>query len=77
MEQNLLRAMIADEFSWRVMLAKLPNDDAVSRFAISEAKSAREWITSASTAEGSFLWCCDYYDMEPSAVRRAVIERNK
>jgi hypothetical protein len=64
---------IAKEFRWRVLLAKLPNDAAIARFAIGEAKLARQWVVSNSEAPGSFLWCCDLYDLDAAAVRSALI----
>ena len=68
------RSDLAKDFAWLVLLAKLKTKDAVSRFAISEWERAKKWVASDSEVPGSFCWCCDQYDLEPDAVRRAIKE---
>jgi len=72
-----MRDKLAENFAWLVLLAKLKTKDAVTRFAISEWQRAIAWVASSAETPGSFLWCCDQYDLEPDAVRRAIKEGKK
>lgn len=63
-------------FQARVMLAKTTEEEAIAN-AIIERTLVLDWIKSNSRAEKSFLWFCDYFDFEPSAVRRAIQEKRK
>jgi hypothetical protein len=69
------RDKLAEDFAWLCLLAKLQTPEEVQRFALSEWERAKGWIASNSYAPGSFLWCCDQYELEPDAVRRAIKER--
>lgn len=70
------RETLAAIFASRVSLAKKTEDEAVNDARL-EWKKTQAWIKSSSQKEGSFLWFADEFDMEPSAVRRAIEERRK
>lgn len=61
-------------FEARVRLAKQSREDAI-KFAGEEWDRTQLWLKSESQREGSFLWFCDYFDLEPSAVKRAIREK--
>lgn len=69
---SVLRAV----FAARVQLAKETEEEAVDKcrkdWAITQL-----WVKSQSEKEGSFNWFCDEFDLDPSAVRRAIQERRK
>lgn len=67
---------LAAVFASRVALAKKTEDEAVAEIRTERLK-AIQWAESKSQAQFSFLWCCDFFDMEPSAVRRAIREKRK
>ena len=69
---DLNREELARDFAWLVLLAKLPSQEAAQRFAVKEWRRAKAWVAADTEAQGSFLWCCDVYDLEPDAVRRAI-----
>lgn len=61
-------------FAARVQLAKKSEDEAVGDAKV-EWERTQRWVNSASHKDGSFLWFCEEFDLEPSAVRRAIKER--
>lgn len=70
------REVLAAVFASRVTLAKKTEEQAAED-AIKEWKATQAWVTSRSTAEQSFLWYCDEFELDASAVRRAIQERRK
>lgn len=70
------REILASIFASRVSLAKKTEDEAAEE-ARTEHRKALAWVKSPATREKSFLWFCDEFDVEPSAVRRAIQERRK
>lgn len=64
---NVLRGV----FAARVQLAKMPAQEAIKQ-AYSEWYSAQRWVASTSKKEGSFNWFCQEFDLDESAVRRAI-----
>ncbi len=69
---DVLRAVFAS----RVNLAKRTEDEAAAD-ARKEHQAAVKWVASPAQKEGSFLWMCDEFDLEYTAVRRAIQERRK
>ena len=69
---SVLRAVFAS----RVQLAKLPMHEAIQQ-AQAEWHRTQLWWRSNSTKEGSFVWFCDSFDLDVSAVRRAIRENKK
>lgn len=63
-------------FASRCQLAKMTEEEAAAG-AIAELHATQAWVKSNSRQEKSFLWFCDEFDLEPSAVRRAIQERRK
>jgi hypothetical protein len=61
-------------FRSRVMLAKKTEDEAAEE-AREEHRRTIKWIASSAVRKGSFLWLCDEFDLEPSAVRRGIQEK--
>lgn len=61
-------------FAARVSLAKKTEDEAAAEARV-EHQRCLAWIASNSQKEKSFLWFCDSYDLDPSAVRRAIQEK--
>lgn len=78
MSLNRDHEVLSAIFAARVALAKRTLED-VQATAIAEAelewRLTQKWVASSSTAEGSFLDFCDEFDLDPSAVRRAIKER--
>ena len=70
------REIQAAVFASRVALCKKTEAEVVAD-ALAEWKKALAWLAAKKTQEGSFLWFCDTFDLEASAVRRAVQERRK
>ena len=70
------RETLAAIFASRVTLAKKTPAEAASE-AITEHGKTAEWVKSNSKKEGSFLWMCDEFELEPSAVRREIEKRRK
>ena len=68
--------VLAATFAARVRLAKEPLEDMLVK-AQAEWERTQKWVVSESKKPGSFLWFCDEFDLEPSAVRRAIRERAK
>jgi hypothetical protein len=71
-DANVLRAV----FAARVSLAKLTKAEAVTH-AKDEWEKTQRWVASASSKEGSFVWFCQEFDLDESAVLRAIRERRK
>lgn len=71
-DMDVLRAVFAS----RVATAKLTVAEAIQQ-AEGEWQQNIKWVASKSEAKGSFLWYCDVFDLEPSAVRRAIKEKVK
>ncbi len=71
-DANVLRAV----FAARVSLAKLTKTEAVAH-AEDEWEKTQRWVESASCREGTFNWFCQEFDLDESAVRRAIRERRK
>lgn len=61
-------------FASRVQLAKRTEEEAGDD-ARAEWRRCQAWVKSSSAKEKSFLWFCDSFDLEPSAVRRAIEEK--
>lgn len=68
------REVLASIFASRVSLAKKTEDQAAADARVEHQKTAK-WIASPSKVNGSFLWFCDEFDLDPGAVRKAVAER--
>lgn len=69
---SVLRAV----FAARVQLAKETEEEAVAKCR-KDWVHAQAWVKSQSQQEGSFIWFCDEFDLDASAVRRAIQERRK
>lgn len=69
-DKQVLRAVFAS----RVALAKLTAHEAILQ-AEAEWQKTQLWAASNSQREGSFLWFCDEFELDASAVRRAIKER--
>jgi len=74
MSNNPDNTVLASVFASRVALAKMPVHEAVQQ-AEQEWHKTQIWVASKSEREGSFNWFCDMFDMDASAVRRAIKER--
>jgi hypothetical protein len=70
------KQVLAATFAARVSLAKLSEEEAVGQAKV-EWQKTQKWVASESHREGSFLWFCDDFDLDPSAVRRAIKEKRK
>ena len=70
------RETLAAIFTARITLARKTPDEAAED-GRTERVSCIKWMRSSSTKEGSFLWFCDEFDLDPGAVRKAVKERQK
>jgi hypothetical protein len=70
------REVLAAIFASRVSLAKKTPEQAAADAKLEHAK-VTAWIGSPSQKPKSFLWFCDSFELEPSAVRRAVAEARK
>jgi hypothetical protein len=67
------RDILATVFASRVSLAKKTQAEAL-KDAAREWEAATTWIASNSKKEGSFLWYCCEFDLDPGAVRRAIVK---
>jgi len=38
-----------------------------------DLRNTIRWVTSAEKHPGSFLWCCDLFDLNPDYVRRQMV----
>lgn len=63
-------------FAERALLAKMTLRQALAQTR-QEWHLIQEWVASDSNAKASFNWYCEFFDMEPSAVRRAIETRAK
>lgn len=63
-------------FAARVTLAKKGKEEAVGDAAL-EWERTQKWVQSESKKAGSFTWYCEEFDLDPSAVRRAIKEKRK
>lgn len=70
------RETLSAVFASRVSLAKRTEDEAAED-ARQEHRNTLAWLLSGRKVEGSFLWFCLEFDLEASAVRRAVADRKK
>lgn len=70
-ENPIDRETLAAVFASRVSLVKKTEDQAAEEARV-EHRRALAWVKSGATKEGSFLWMCDEFDLDPAAVRRAV-----
>lgn len=61
-------------FASRVQLAKRTEEEA-GEDAKLEWRRCQAWVKSSSTKEGSFIWLCEEFDLEVTAVRRAIVEK--
>jgi hypothetical protein len=66
------KQVLSATFAARVQLAKLDEVEAVDQW-----QKTQRWVLSESHREGSFLWFCDEFDLDASAVRRAIKEKRK
>ncbi len=65
------REVLAAVFASRVALARKTEDQAAED-ARADHKKTVAWVKSEAKKERSFLWFCDEFDLEPSAVRREI-----
>jgi hypothetical protein len=70
------RQTLAAVFASRCQLAKKSEEEAAAE-AVIELRKTTAWVKSSAVKEGSFLWFCDEFDLEPSAVRKAIQEKRK
>jgi hypothetical protein len=70
-ESRMDREVLAATFQARVKLARQERG-AAAKEADTEWLANRTWFSSSNKAPGSFLWFCDAFDLEPSAVRKQV-----
>ena len=70
------RAVLAGIFASRVGTAKLTEAEAAEQARI-EHKKTVAWVASDSTKERSFRWFTELFDLDYTAVRRAIAERRK
>ena len=73
---DLDRETLAAIFTARITITKKTPDEAAED-ARNEHASCIKWMRSSSMKEGSYLWFCDEFDLDPGAVRKAVKERQK
>lgn len=66
------REILAAVFASRIALVKKTREQAMAE-AGEEWERAREWLASGSKKERSFLWYCVEFDIDPDAVRKAVL----
>lgn len=74
MEQQVDKEVLAAVFASRVQLAKKTLEDALSDARLEWERNLL-WVASNSQKEQSFVWFCDEFDLDASAVRRAIQER--
>jgi hypothetical protein len=63
-------------FASRVQLAKRTEEEAGEDAKI-EHRRCLAWVKSSSAKEGSFIWMCEEFDLEVTAVRRAIETKAK
>ena len=67
---------LAALFASRISLAKKSLAEAIEEIT-RDYEHTKTWVASQSQKEGSFLWFCDVFELEPDAVRRAIKEKRK
>lgn len=72
-DQKYDREVLAAVFAARVALVKKSEDQAAEDARL-EHRRTIAWIASNSQKEKSFIWFCDEFDLDASAVRRAIAE---
>lgn len=65
------RETLSAVFEARVSLAKISEEQAVID-ARDEWHKTQKWVRSPARRQGSFVWMCDLFGYEPSAVRRKI-----
>ena len=75
-EYDIDRETLAAIFASRVALAKRTEEEAMAD-AAAEHRRTLAWVASTSRDEKSFVWMCDEFDVDPGAVRRAILEKRK
>lgn len=65
------REVLSAVFASRITLARKSKEDALAE-AVQEHARAGSWIKSNTRKEGSFLWFCEQFGIEPSAVRMTL-----
>lgn len=68
--------VLAATFAARVQLAKKTAHEAIQE-AETEWQKTQAWVMSESRKEGSFLWYCTEFELDPGAVRRAIREKTQ
>lgn len=68
------KEVLAAVFASRVSLAKKTEDQAAEEARL-EHRRTLAWVASNSQKEQSFIWFCDEFDLDASAVRRAIEEK--
>lgn len=69
-DKDILSAVFAS----RVALAKKTEDEAAAD-AREEHRRCVAWVANNSQKDKSFIWFCDEFDLDASAVRRAIAEK--
>ncbi len=78
----LLRKLITDpeelrtRFAERCVLAKMDKAAAIKQTE-EEWELVQRWVFSDSTKTGSFIWCCDFFNIEVEPARRAIREKRQ
>jgi hypothetical protein len=67
---------LAAIFASRVALAKKTEEEAVTE-ARRDYQRTIAWVASSGQKRGAFLWYCDEFDLDASAVRRAITEKRR
>lgn len=65
---------LAAIFEHRQRLLKMTEDEAAEEARL-EHRRAVKWYAAKGEKAGSFVWFCDVFGHEPSAVRRAIQEK--
>lgn len=68
------KEVLAAVFASRVSLAKKTEDQAAAEARL-EHRRTLAWVASNNQKEQSFIWFCDEFDLDASAVRRAIEEK--
>ena len=68
------KEVLAAVFASRVSLAKKTEDQAAAEARLEHQRTIA-WVVSNSQKEQSFIWFCDEFDLDASAVRRAIEEK--
>lgn len=70
------RALLSAVFASRVSSAKRTEDEEAEQARV-EHKKIIAWVKSDSVKPRSFRWFADLFDMDHTAVRRAIAEKRK